>query len=80
MSNRRRGFDSLFIKRVETAELAPAIRKLAMVCIKSGAPIAVVAAELGVSRVTLYNWMLGRTKPHPRSLELIPEVTARLRK
>lgn len=80
MSNRLRGFDSLFIKKVEAVKLAPAVRELARACIKFGVPVSLVADELGVSRATVYNWMLGRTKPHPRSLELIPEITARLRK
>jgi DNA invertase Pin-like site-specific DNA recombinase len=80
MSKRLRGFDSLFIKKVAKANLHPVVRALVDVCIERGVPISLVAAKLSASRATVYNWMTGKTTPHPRFLELIPNLTARLRK
>lgn len=80
MSNRLRGFDSLFIKKVEQADLAPEVLELARLCIERGMPISLVATKLGASRATVYNWMSGKTVPHPRFLALISKLTTRLRK
>jgi DNA-binding transcriptional regulator YiaG len=80
MSKRTRGYDSLFIRRVEDADQKPAVMQLAEVCIDKNVAIPDVAAMLGVSRATVYNWMTGRTTPYPRHMALIPKITARLLK
>lgn len=76
MSKKRRGFDSLFIQTVEQADLAPEVLELARLCIKRGVPISLVATKLGATRATVYNWMTGKTQPHPRFLVLIVKLTA----
>jgi hypothetical protein len=80
MSDRIRGYDSLFIRKVEDADQKPAVLALADVCIEKNIPVTVVADLLGVTRATVYNWMTGKTAPHPRYLALIPKITARLSK
>jgi len=80
MSERTRGYDSLFIRRVEDADQKPTVMQLADVCIEKNVAITDVAAMFGVSRATIYNWMTGRTSPHPRHMALIPKITARLLK
>lgn len=37
---------------------------LGRVCIARGVPVSVVAANFGVSRMTVYNWFKGTTVPH----------------
>jgi DNA invertase Pin-like site-specific DNA recombinase len=78
MSDRIRGYDSLFIRKVEEADQKPAVLRLAEVCIERNVPVTEVAEAFGVSRATVYNWMVGRTTPHPRHLQLMPQVAARL--
>lgn len=80
MSNSGRGYDTLFIRRVEEANQHPAVLELANICIDYEIPIAYVAEVFGVSRATIYNWMTGRTVPRPHQIALIPRITDRLRK
>lgn len=37
--------------------------KLGRVCIHNNMPVSVLAARLGVSRQTAYNWFVGASKP-----------------
>lgn len=80
MSNRARGYDSLFIRKVYGVVHEPAVMALAFVCIEKNIPVTEVAELLGATRATVYNWMTGRTTPNPRSLALIPKITSRLAK
>ena len=78
MPKKIRGYDSLFIRKVEDADQKPAVMALADACIERSVPVTEVAVAFGVSRATIYNWMTGKTVPHPRYLALMPKVTARL--
>ena len=80
MSDRTRGYDSLFIRKVEEADQSPVVLQLADVCIEKNIPVTEVAELLGVTRATVYNWMTGKTSPNPRYLALIPKITTRLTK
>lgn len=80
MPKRLRGYDSLFIRKVEEADQKPAVIALADVCIEQSVPVTEVAAAFGVTRATIYNWMTGKTEPNPRYLALMPKVTARFLK
>jgi DNA-binding transcriptional regulator YiaG len=80
MSERIRGYDTLFIRRVEDADQTPAVMRLADVCIEKNISVPEVADMFDVSRATVYNWLTGRTTPSPRYSALIPKVTARLLK
>ena len=79
MTQHRRGYDSLFLQRVEEADQHPLVLELANVCIDRHIPMSEVAALVGVSRVTVYNWMKG-AKPRTRHLAILSKVTAQLRK
>lgn len=80
MPKRLRGYDSLFIRKVEEADQNPVVLALADVCIEQSVPVTEVAAALGVTRATIYNWMTGKTAPNPRYLAMMPKVTARFLK
>jgi DNA invertase Pin-like site-specific DNA recombinase len=80
MPKRIRGYDSLFIRKVEDADQKPAVMALADACIERSVPVTEVAVAFGVSRATIYNWMTGKTVPHPRYLALMPKITTRLLK
>lgn len=77
MPKKLRGYDSLFIRKVEEADQKPAVLALAEVCIERSVPVTEVAVAFGVTRATIYNWMTGKTEPNPRYLALMPKVTAR---
>jgi DNA invertase Pin-like site-specific DNA recombinase len=80
MRERLRGYDSLFIRKVEDADQKPVVLALADVCIEKNIPVAEVAELFGVTRATVYNWMTGLTTPHPQYLAMMPKITARLLK
>jgi transcriptional regulator with XRE-family HTH domain len=80
MSNRVRGYDSLFIRKVEEADQKPVVLQMADVCIEKNVPVSEVAELFGVTRATVYNWMTGKATPSPRYLALIPKITTRLSK
>jgi len=78
MRNRLRGYDSLFLRKVEDADQTEVVMLLADVCINKGIPMSEVAFLFGVTRATVYNWMTGRTVPHPRYRVEMPKIVSRL--
>jgi len=57
---------------------------LGQFCVRKDIPISAVAETLGVSRMTVYNWALGRTSPSSEYAEKITKwmrnYRARLKK
>jgi transcriptional regulator with XRE-family HTH domain len=53
---------------------------LADVCINKSISMREVAFLFGVTRATVYNWMTGRTVPHPRYRVEMPKIISRLTK
>lgn len=80
MRKRLRGYDSLFLQRVEDADQKPVVILLADVCINKGIPMTSIASMFGVTRATVYNWLTGRTVPHPRHQAAMPKIVSRLSK
>tara|TARA_R110000868_G_scaffold125254_3_gene330919 strand:- start:2948 stop:3196 length:249 start_codon:yes stop_codon:yes gene_type:complete len=80
MRDRPRGYDSLFLQKVEDADQLNEVMVLADVCINKGIPMIEIALLFGVTRATVYNWFTGRTVPHPRHLGKMPKVIRRLLK
>lgn len=79
MSTHRRGYDSLFLQRIAGNDQHPLVADLINVCVERLVPMSEVAALMGVSRVTIYNWLAG-TQPRKRHLAMLPSITAQLRK
>lgn len=80
MRNRVRGYDTLFIQKVEDADQRPLVMQLADVCINKTVPITEVALMFGVTRATVYNWLTGKSVPRARHQAVMPKVIARLSK
>jgi hypothetical protein len=78
MRNSQRGYDSLFLQKVEAADQSAEVMLLANVCIDKGVPMAEVALLCGVTRATVYNWFTGRTAPHPRHRTQMSKIILRL--
>ena len=80
MRNRVRGYDTLFLQKVEDADQRPLVMQLADVCINKNVPITEVAQMFGVTRATVYNWLTGKSVPRARHLAVMPKHIARLSK
>jgi DNA-binding transcriptional regulator YiaG len=52
---------------------------LGRVCIRNNMPVSVLAARLGVSRQTVYNWFVGTSKPSSITKSKIEALLATLR-
>lgn len=72
-----RGYDTFFVQRVKAVKHEPlALRSLVKACLRKQVPLTRLAAWFGVSRSTAYNWMTGRTVPHPRYLAEMQRAVA----
>jgi transcriptional regulator with XRE-family HTH domain len=52
--------------------------RLGRVCLKKSIPVSEVAAALGVTRQTVYNWFCARTTPYPAAYARIESYIAHL--
>jgi hypothetical protein len=77
-----RGYSSSFVRRIRDVQwcLKPAVRSLSQACVAHEVPIAVVAEMFGVTRATVYNWLVGATEPRGPQYARIPEVIKELSK
>lgn len=48
--------------------------KLGRICIKQDIPVSTVAARLGVSRQTVYNWFMGETDLQDQSVDAVQDL------
>jgi DNA invertase Pin-like site-specific DNA recombinase len=82
MANSDRGYSTAFVRRVKAAKRYQLrdVQRLAQTCIDSEVPIAVVAELFGVTRATVYNWLVAETEPRRLQYSAIPEVLAKLTK
>ena len=64
-------------KRSESQSLGVALGRL---CIAKNVPVQEVADQLGVTRMTVYNWFWGESEPSPNLIERIESYMATLRK
>ena len=80
MRNSQRGYDSLFLQKVEDADQLAEVMLLADACINKGIPMIEVALMFGVTRATVYNWFTGRTIPHPRHRTQMSKLAWRILK
>jgi hypothetical protein len=49
-------------------------------CIKLGIPVSDIAATLGVSRQTVYNWFVGLHEPHESHIKKIQKLISTFKK
>jgi transcriptional regulator with XRE-family HTH domain len=59
------GYSARLIALNKKASAKLAGVRLGRMCIKQDIPVAAVAAKLGVSRQTVYNWFCGTHAAHP---------------
>ena len=63
--------------RSESQSLGVALGRL---CIAKNVPVQEVADQLGVTRMTVYNWFWGESEPSPSLAERIESYMSSLRK
>lgn len=82
MASSNRGYSTAFVRRVKAARQYQLrdVQRLAQACLDSEVPIAVVADMFGVTRATVYNWLVAETEPRWLQYSAIPEVLAKLTK
>jgi DNA-binding transcriptional regulator YiaG len=74
MTTTHRGFALKLFQTVESLPDTP-VRQLALASISTDTSAIQLAAMLGVSRATVYNWFTGRTQPRPELHERISTIT-----
>lgn len=77
MSLISRGYSTLFIRKVDTADQGDLVRQYAHACIDRNLPITEVARRMAVTRATIYNWFTGKSSPRAHQQEKIRKALAR---
>ena len=66
-----RGYSWKLVQAVDKADPTLVGVMLAKYCINNSVAVKDVAEKFSVSRMTIYSWFTGTSKPHPRKAELI---------
>jgi len=66
-----RGYSYRLVKAVQAANPELIGVRLGQHCIAKDIPVWEVAELFSVSRMSVYSWFTGASKPHPRKAELI---------
>ena len=66
-----RGYSYRFVKAVEAADAELIGVQLGLFCIANDVTVNRIAEHFNVSRMTVYSWFTGVSKPHPRKAERI---------
>lgn len=72
-----RGYSYQLVQKIRAADPAHIGVKLGCLCIEKNIPVAQVAKDLGVSRLTVYTWFEGKFYPKPRTVEKMKELLVR---
>jgi DNA invertase Pin-like site-specific DNA recombinase len=73
------GYSSRLIEANKKADASHLGVYLGRKCIKHDIPVTQIAKQLGVSRMTVYNWFVGLHTPHAACVELIKELLASIK-
>ena len=79
MTTNNRGYSTVFLAAVNSADPELPAVQLAKLCMEHGIPMAFMADKLKVSRATMYNWAVGKSTPKEKNLSSILKWVARLR-
>ena len=72
-----RGYSYLLVKANKAADAKHIGVKLGRYCIANDIEVARVAAVLGVSRMTVYQWFTGKAMPHKDKAEKIEKLLSK---
>ena len=72
-----RGYSYRLVKAVQAANPELIGVQLGQHCIANDIPVWEVAEKFGVSRMSVYSWFTGTSKPHPRKAESIKKYLSK---
>ena len=72
------GYSQRLAELNRSAELESIGVALGRECISLGLPVRAVADDLGVSRMTIYNWFTGASKPSKRMHGIVTDYLHRI--
>jgi hypothetical protein len=72
-----RGYSYRLVKAVQAANPELIGVRLGQHCIAKDIPVWEVADKFAVSRMAVYQWFTGKSKPHPRKAELISKFLSK---
>jgi len=68
-----RGYSYRLVQAIQAANPDLVGVQLGKWCIKNDVPVDRIARYFKVSRMTIYSWFTGVSKPHPRKAELVQD-------
>lgn len=74
----KNGYTQRIVAEINKADPTLVGVVLGKLCLAKGYSVIEVAEVLGVSRQTVYNWMIGRNKPRPRYEQKLRDLIAKL--
>ena len=74
-----RGYSKAIKERIATVDSTGLGVELGRLCVLHGYSVVEVAEVFGVSRMTVYNWILGRSEPSRHLLEKVQRLVDRLK-
>lgn len=74
-----RGYSKAIQERIAAVDSTGIGAELGRLCVLHGYSVMEVAEVFGVSRVTVYNWMLGRSAPSKHLLAKVQLLVERLK-
>ena len=66
-----RGYSYKLVQAIRAADPKLVGVRLGLTCIESNIPVSEIAEAFNVSRMTVYSWFTGVSKPHAKKAELI---------
>jgi len=72
-----RGYSYSLVQRIRSADPMHIGVKLGCLCIEKNIPVAKVAQDLNVSRLTVYAWFTGQYYPKPEKMAHVHELLVR---
>lgn len=75
----KRGYSVRMVATVMAGDPSNPVNKLARHCITNLVTVAYVATLLGVSKASVYNWFLGKTKPNKLGLSRVQDALIKLK-
>ena len=72
-----RGYSYRLVKANKAADSKHIGVKLGRYCIAADIPVAQIAEEFNVSRMTVYNWFMGIVNPHKTTATKIEKLLAK---
>jgi len=75
--NKPRGYAYQMVQQIRSADPMHIGVKLGCLCVEKNIPVAQVARDLRVSRLTIYSWFTGKFYPRPEKMAEVQDLLIR---